>query len=483
MRLSELISSSDCVSNESCDFEIDGIATNAATVEGTSLFIVENSEKAPDFTALENRPVAVLCDRAIDTDGIPKIIVENARRSSAEIHSRFYRIDYSRLKIIGITGTNGKTTTATIIYEVLRKAGVKAGFIGTGRIETDGKAENDDYYSMTTPDPAVLYKTLKKMQQAGCTHIVMEVSSHALVLDKVAPITFNYGIFTNFSPEHLDFHNNIDSYLEAKKKLLDKSRTCVFNIDDSTLRAVSREHTGRKITAGVLYRGDAYATHVENLGLAGTTYIYQGKNFSFKMRSSLVGMYNVYNTLIAAAALIDMGIAPCFVKSAIAKIQSPRGRFEIIKDELTVIIDYAHTEKAYESFLREASKIKGKGRLITVFGCGGNRDREKRPKIAKVVEKYSDVIIVTADNSRDESTERIFDEIICGFESNNYSTYPSRKDAIKAAVELATKNDVIAIVGKGAEKYNIDNNGYHYYSESETVKEALKERRQHANKA
>ena len=483
MKLSEIINNDEHMLNETCDFEIDSIATSVAAIEGASLFIVENAEKSPDFSALKDRPVAVICDAPIDTDGIPKIIVENARRSSAEIHSRFYGIDYSELKIIGITGTNGKTTTATIIYEVLRKSGTKVGFIGTGKIEINGNTENDEYYSMTTPDPAVLYKTIKKMQQSGCTHIVMEVSSHALALDKVSPIVFDYGIFTNFSPEHLDFHNNIPSYLNSKKKLLDKSRTCVFNIDDSSVRDVSEKHIGRKITVGVLQRGDAYATDVENLGLAGATYIYRGANFSFRMKSYLIGMYNVYNTLIAATALIDMGIAPCFVKKAISSFRSPLGRFEIIKDEITVIIDYAHTEQAYECFLREVSKIKGTGKLITVFGCGGNRDREKRPKIARVVEKYSDVIIVTADNSRDESTQQIFEEIISGFEYKKYSTFYSRKEAIIAATDLASKNDIIAIVGKGSEKYNIDKDGYHYYSEVETVREALKERKRHANKA
>ena len=483
MKLSKIINGIEIAHSDIEDLEIDYVSTDIEKIKERTLFVLENSKKAPCFSSLTKEPSAVICDADIDTGTVLKIIVKDARIASSYIHSNFYGVDYTRLKFIGITGTNGKSTTAYLTYEILIELGFKAGFIGTGRIEINGKAENDKHYSMTTPDPALLYKTIKKMQDAGCTYVIMEISSHALSLNKTAPIIFEYGLFTNLSPEHLDFHKDMENYYSAKSKLAKSSKCAVFNIDDRYISRMCSSHEGRKITVGSLYRGDYYAVYPQEMGVDGISYILHGKSFSFRMRSSLCGIYNVYNTLLAAATLIDIGIAPCRVKTAMKKAKGLHGRYEIIKDEITVIIDYAHTPLAYESFLRSVRAMKGHRKLISVFGCGGEREKEKRPKIAKITEKYSDKIFVTSDNPRGENPETIIEDIIGGFSGKSYVVIKDRSEAIIKAVTESCKNDIVAIIGKGAEEYNIDENGYHKYSDIDVVKTALEERKHHANKA
>ncbi len=454
--------------------EIGKLTTDTTELCEGDILIIPNAERMPDLSSVNAIPKAVVCGtNAILPDNFPVIRVSNPRLTMSKMFFRYENPHLEKTKIIGITGTNGKTSTATLICEALKNMGYKTGFIGTGKIEMDGKERSKKNYSMTTPDPALLYKELRHMTDAGCEAIVMEVSSHALALDKVAPIRFDYGVFTNLSTEHTDFHGSLDAYYKAKLKLFDQCKCGIFSIDDDYAREAYRSFGGRRISVGVIRRGDIWATGIDDLGFSGVSYLYHGADFSCKMKLKLPGIFNVYNSMLAAAVCIDMGCKPCDVKQAISKINSIPGRYEIIKDKITVIIDYAHTPDAFRSILRELSKQKNGGQLTTVFGCGGDRDKTKRPMMARIAERYADRIIITSDNSRSEDPKEIVADITRGFEKGNYEVKSDRREAIISAITTARVGDIVAILGKGAEKYNIDKSGYHDFDEKEIIRTAL----------
>lgn len=477
MRLSDLILKDEYISsNADMETEIERITVNPGDTDDGSLFVILKEPKI--LYSFKEKPRAVLIERGLTPPpDIPYITVENIRREMSIVYSRFQRVDYSKFIMIGVTGTNGKTSTAAFIKKILTENGYKVGMIGTGHIVSGETELKDSKYSMTTPDPWDLYPALRKMADDGCTAVVMEVSSHALALEKVAPISFDYGIFTNLSEEHLDFHKNTDEYFAAKCKLMEISKTAVINIDDYYGRLLVSRISKRPLTAGILWRGDVYLTDVNNRGFDGLSYIYHGTNFSFRMNLGCSGTFNLYNTMLAAAVCIDIGIAPCKVKAALSDNFHVEGRYEIIKRKVTVIIDYAHTEAAFSNILSNLnSEKRGNQRITAVFGCGGNRDTGKRPKMAKIAEKYADKIIVTTDNSRNEDPLQIIKDICTGFEMTKHTVIRDRKEAIKTAIKEADDGDIVAILGKGSERYNIDDKGYHSFNERDIVITALNKR-------
>ena len=479
MKISDIIFAEECIlSLAGEDLEFNSIVTDPNNAKSDSLLIIPNSEKIKYDPELSAAPVAVICDaKCVLPDNIPTIRVENPRLAMANAYFRFEKISTEKIRFIGITGTNGKSSTALFIKTVLSQCGHKVGLIGTGRIEIDGRLISDPHYSMTTPDPALLYRSIKRMETEGCDTIVMEVSSHALALDKVAPICFDYAVFTNFSSEHIDFHGSIEEYFIAKSKLFERCKCGVFNIDDEKARQAYSVCKARRLSAGIIWRGDVWASNIENRGFDGIGYLYHGRSFSFKMNLRLAGIYNAYNSMLAATVCIDIGCKPCDVKRILSEISSIPGRFEIINDRISVIIDYAHTDSAFDNVMKELSSVKGDKRLTVVFGCGGNRDRTKRPRMAAIAEKYANRIIITSDNSRSEDTKDIISDIIRGFKRGNYEVIENRRDAIRAALLCADDGDVVAIIGKGPEKYNIDSNGYSDFDEKKIVMSALEERR------
>ena len=485
MKLCELILEDECKLNEEDkNIEIKRICTSLDNFGPNCLFFIFSERTLKDFIKQKKKCGVVIVDKNIDsTDKISSRVIlyrcDNARKLLAFAHFRFSGIETSPLRFIGITGTNGKTSTAILTTEILKHAGYKVGFIGTGRIEYDGLSFCEASYSMTTPDPWMLYPIIRKMQLRGCEVIVMEVSSHALALEKISPITFDYGVFTNLSAEHLDFHNGIEEYFTSKKKLFSQCKKAIFNLDDHYARRAYAERAGEKIGIGILWKGDVWATGIENNGFSGIEYMYRTHSYLFKMSLSLAGIHNIYNSMLATAVCTDMGVKPCLAKEALRSVSTLPGRFEIIKSDITVIIDYAHTAFAFENLLKEIHRAKlPKEELWTVFGCGGDRDRAKRPLFAKSSEKYADKIIVTSDNSRDEDIKQIISDIAVGFVSDNYEVIEDRKSAIEYAICQAPDNSVIAIIGKGAEKYNIDKNGYHPFDERQIILDSLKCRKE-----
>ena len=478
MKISDIIYREEYIFSEiEDDTEFNELVTDINSLKDGDILIIPNSLKVGRLKDFSARPTAVICDESLSLpDHIPSIRVANPRLALSNAYFRFFSPDVSKMKLIAVTGTNGKSSTAEFIKTVLTESGISVGLIGTGKIEISGQRETDPYYSMTTPDPSMLYSTLSKMEKAGCEAVVMEVSSHALALDKVAPLRFDYAVFTNLSPEHLDFHGDMTEYFKAKNKLFKNCKKSFFNIDDEYARRAYDLCKSEKTAIGIIWQGDVSAKNIENRGLDGISYTYSAEKFSFKMNLKLAGIYNVYNSMLAAAVCIDMGIAPCMVKKLLGNIDSIPGRYEIINRDISVIIDYAHTSSAFLNILRELSSIKGSKSLAVVFGCGGNRDKEKRPVMAKVAEKYADRIIVTSDNSRNEAPSEIIADIIRGFSGGCYEVIIDREEAINSAIAKAKSGDVVAIIGKGCEKYNIDNTGYHDFDEKKIVMSALQKR-------
>ncbi len=486
MNLYEIIYGNEYTSDRAIkNIEISSISTSPDNIDSKTLFVFIKSINF-DITKIisyiiAKKPAAIICDKDINihSKDIPILKSDNARRLLPFLYSRFHRIDYSKMFFMAITGTNGKTSTATMLYHILREAGLSVGFIGTGKIIIDGKQINDINYSMTTPDPILLYSVIKKMEDYGCRAVVMEVSSHALYFDKVAPIPFKVSVFTNLSPEHMDFHNDMESYFQSKLKLFSQSQIGIFNTDDYYSTRALKESKCIKRSIGIINNADVSARDISQNGLRGSEYIFFETNRLFKVKLKIGGSYNIYNSMLAIKAALEVGIKPYIAKNAISKLDFIEGRLEIICETPTVIIDYAHTSDALLNILKLINSTKTlEQKLILVFGCGGERDKTKRPKMAETAEKNSDFVIVTTDNSRNESELNIIKDIIKGFSNKkNYKIIPSRKEAIEYAIINADTSDIVLIAGKGHERYNIDKNGYHIFDERDIIWNTLKLRK------
>ncbi len=467
--------------------EIDMEARLAPTVSTTELhknsllFITEKvgaDDGTLDASSLPCAPYAIVASetKKIELAPCPIIRVKSVRTALSYALSIAYDIDYDRIKVIGITGTNGKTTTATLIYEILRRCGYKAGFIGTGKIISDGVLLSDELYSMTTPDPTVLYPAIAKIINDGCSYLVMEVSSHSIALGKVAPIRFEYAIFTNLDDDHLDFHCNKDDYFRTKLKLFVSAKRGLFNLDDEYSRKAATLAQCERSTFGIINEGDAYATEVSIKELSKTTFFYRSKNLIFKVNSRLSGAFNVYNTLAAIKSVIDLGIKPCVAKKAIEDIDGIEGRMEIIDGNVKSVIDYAHTPAAFYNCLKTLKQsVKNEQKLIIVFGCGGDRDKFKRPLFGRYADAFADKIIITEDNCRSEAFDSIVKDIVAGIDKKEFDVIPDREKAIRHAFKCALPGDIVAVIGKGHEKYKITGGVYTAFDERKIIKEAMKE--------
>lgn len=450
------------------------IAIDPDKVISGALYISLRNDKEREIKAIKNGCCAIICEGDIRGYNIPTIYVENIRKAYSTACFNISRFNNKSVKLIGVTGTNGKTSVSTIIYNALNSCGHRAGYIGTGCVEVPGKRFNSDFYSSTTPDPHILYPTLKNMQDDGCEYIVMEVSSHSLYYDKTYPLEFECSVFTNLTQDHMDFHKSMQDYYASKKKITNLSKCIVVNVDDKYGQLLAKESLCKVKTVGAVWDGDVLLRNINCNGLDGIEYMYYGNNFNFIARSKLCGVYNVYNTALALTSLIELGIQPYKAKKSLSEIQSITGRFEIINSSPKIIIDYAHTPDGMENVLKTIKSFSSKKKLHIIFGCGGERDKLKRPKMARIAEKYANSITVTSDNSRSERVDEIIGDIVKGFsEHTNYSIIIDRESAIINAIESACEDGVIAILGKGAENYMIDNNGYKKYSDKQTVLRAL----------
>jgi len=451
--------------------EIKGLAYDSRKVKSGDVFIAIPGARfdGHDFIpkAIENGAVCVVAERDFSSpSGVVKIIVKNARSALAELSARFYGYPSRKLKIIGITGTNGKTTIAYFIESILREAGIKTGLIGTVETRINGRSVPS---SMTTPESLELQKMLADMAADGVTHLVMEVSSHALAQERVHGLEFDAAIFTNLTHEHLDFHKTMESYLDSKLKLfrmLKPDGAAIVNIDDSYGKRIAEEVEGEVIFYGIKdVRHELRSTKTSEFDLKLKEYDIKFDRMrvridSTEIRTPYVGVYNIYNIMAAFYAGLAMHIDKNTIRKGIEKAAVP-GRLERIagKKGFTVIVDFAHTPDGLQKLL-ETVKPLAAGKLILVFGCPGDRDREKRPVMGEIAAKLADRVIVTTDDPHTEDPKKIIDEVLSGttHDALHITHYIDRREAIKEALKLADKGDVVVVAGRGHEKLQ-DYNG------------------------
>lgn len=412
-------------------------------------------------------------EKEVDAD-ITIIKVDNTRKALAEVSSNFFGNPKNKLKIIGVTGTNGKTTSAFIIKSILEKAGKKVGLIGTiANYIGDKKIHTE----RTTPESFELHELFCDMVKEGVEYCVMEVSSHSLDLYRVYGLEFEVGIFTNLTRDHLDFHKTFDNYYNAKFKLFKNSKISLVNLDDSygeRVLADLKKNNLKEVTFSINKNSEFKAYEVKSHS-NGSEFKLDINNNSEKFTINIPGLYNVHNTLGCILSAYKLGIGLDDIKSGISDVTIP-GRCEMVAKErnlpYSIIIDYAHTPDGLENILET---IKGfvKGRIITVFGCGGDRDKVKRPQMGDIACKLSDIAIVTSDNPRTEEPMAIINDIVKDLNHKNYIVVEKRYDAIEKAINMAEKDDVILIAGKGHETYQILASGTIDFDERKVVYEIL----------
>ena len=410
--------------------------------------------------------------------------VKDVRKAMALMSAKFYGNPSSKLKIIGITGTNGKTTISSLIYHILSLNGIKSGLIGT-----NGNIINNRFIktSYTTPESIDLQKLLKEMADENVECVAIEVSSHSLALNRVYGIDFDIAVFTNLTTDHLDFHRDMDNYLKSKKVLFDSLKRintknyktiAFYNSDDiygsKIVSGSEAEHMSYGMESG------SYKCKYYEMDFTGTKFKLlvprNGENVSeISVKMNLTGKFNIYNVIAAIAASKSTGLHYEQIVNAIKEFNPVDGRFNQLKlkNGSIAIVDYSHTPDSLINALVTIREImndmKSKGRIITVFGCGGNRDRTKRPMMGDIAAHYSDIAIVTSDNPRDEDPFEIINEIKSGINKDNYMIIENREDAIRNAIDMSDKNDVILVAGKGHETYQEIKGIKHHFSDREII--------------
>lgn len=463
MKLSEIMQKVEIL-GQSCDFnaEISDICYDSRRASDGCVFVaikglsLDGNAYIPE--AMAKGAVAVVTEyQPQDGARVPYVLVPNARKALAQMSAALFGNPQNALKLVGVTGTNGKTTVASLVAAVLEKAGKTCGLIGTNGIALTGmKAPAIERSTPTTPESYDLFKILAYMRDKGCSHAVMEVSSHALSLWRVYGLDFEVAAFTNLSRDHLNFHGDFDHYLEAKGRLFDKCRTAVINFDDPAGQKLIEGKSCYKITYST--EDNAASLVAKNIRLKADRVELEAVTTGHISRISLgiPGMFSVYNALAAVGCGLALDIELGVIAQALQEVKGIKGRAETVPvpADYTVIIDYAHSPDSMENILR-AVKGFATGRVIGLFGCGGNRDKTKRPIMGRVAAQNCDVCVITSDNPRNEKPREIIDEIIPGTFGFDVPTHiiTDRKKAIGFALKIAEPGDVVVLMGKGHETY------------------------------
>lgn len=492
MLLRNLIAPLRCKVEGNPDIEVASISLDSREVEKGTLFAampgVHLDGRAFIEDAVKRGACAVLAQEATEAVPVTQVIVEDIRAALAEVSARFHGYPSRRLKLVGVTGTNGKTTTTYLMESILKEAGLTPGVIGTINYRYGGGIYPAPH---TTPQAPQLQRVLKEMADSGVTHCVMEVSSHSLEQQRVLGCVFSVAVFTNLTHEHLDYHRTMEGYFESKKTLFKMATgadgICAVNIDDEWGALIKKEFPG-SLTYSLKQGADIYPLGYSLLsgGIEAEVSTPAG---IVMVRSHLVGEYNLQNILAAISAGCALGLDPKAIAAGIASLERVPGRLEKIEASgprrFNAYVDYAHTADALERTLNALREIT-EGRLITVFGCGGNRDRLKRPEMGEVSARLSDITIVTSDNPRDEDPLEIISEVVSGIKGVNkcipgapsagkcYMAIPERLEAIKRAVETAQNGDTLLLAGKGHEDCQIVKGKRLHFSDFEALDAAIK---------
>lgn len=475
MRLSDLLENGAVTSIG--ETEITSITDDTRKVQKGSLFVCikGNSFDGHDAAAemLEKGAAAVVCQRDLGL-GEKQIIVDNTRFFYGKLCSAWFDHPERKLKMLGVTGTNGKTTTTSVIKHILMTTGHKTGLVGTIQNEIGDQVLHTDN---TTPMTYDFMALLDKMVKAGCEYVVMEVSSFGLVQNRIGASWFRTAVFTNLTQDHLDYHKDMEDYYQAKKMLFDICDTAIINIDDDYGSRLFGEVSCEKKSFSIKQNADFYADGIK-IKSTGSSFWFCSGGKSHLVKTRIPGLFNVSNLTAAIAVCLREGLSFEAILSAIENYNGVKGRCEVIPTgrDFTVICDYAHTPDAIENVLRSVREYTA-GRLICLFGCGGNRDAAKRPKMAQAAAKYAHRLIVTSDNPRNEDPELIIKDILVGLEGTDvpYDVVTDRREAIYHALKIAEKDDIIVLAGKGHEDYQIlAGNEHIHFDEREVVAEGLK---------
>ncbi len=421
---------------------------------------------------------AIVCETLPEElqEGVTYVSVDNSAKAVGIIASNFYDNPSQKIILVGVTGTNGKTTSVTLLFDLFKNLGYKAGMLSTVENKIDDKILPAQF---TTPDSIQLNQLLHQMVEAGCTHCFMEVSSHALVQHRVAGVTFSGAIFTNISHDHLDYHKTFNEYIQAKKLLFDGLTSEAFaliNQDDKRGMVMLQNTKASKNTYALKSMADFKGKVIHNT-LQGLELDLDGVNAWFK----LIGDFNAYNLLSVYGAAVLLGEEKEAVMTALSMLGGARGRFEQVgnKQDILAIVDYAHTPDALENVLKTIDNLRThQEMLVTVVGCGGNRDKTKRPVMGKLAASFSNKVILTSDNPRDEDPGVILDEMMAGIgktEQRKTMIIADRKEAIRTACNLAGKGDIILVAGKGHETYQEIKGVRHHFDDREVLMEMLKD--------
>jgi UDP-N-acetylmuramoyl-L-alanyl-D-glutamate--2,6-diaminopimelate ligase len=460
--------------NGAPDVEVTGLAYSSTSVSpGTLFFCVpgftaDGHDYAPD--AVERGAVALVCERPLGL-GVPEVVVDDARAAMGPVAARFSGDPTATLRVVGITGTNGKTTTAFLVRDLLEAGGVQTGLLGTVKQVVGGVEEPVVH---TTPEAIELQATLRRMLDGGDGACAMEVSSHALELGRVAGIEFACRVFTNLTQDHLDFHADMEAYFLAKRRLFDAPGPAVVNLDDAYGRRLAGDL--EEVVSYGIDSGDAdYRAREIGFDLAGARFVADTPDGPLELRTRLPGLFNVSNALAALAVARTLGVDSETCRAALAEAGRVPGRLEPIEEGqgFGVFVDFAHTPDSLDNVLRAARELTD-GRLHVVFGAGGDRDRAKRPLMGEAAASRADRVIVTSDNPRSEDPEAIVDEVVVGT-GPDVEREPDRRRAIALAVGTAAPGDVIVIAGKGHEQgQEFEGGRKEPFDDREVAREALR---------
>ncbi len=477
MKLSQLLKELD-VKNSYTDCEINSVTDKFDSINSGDVFVCIKGARFDAHTvakkAIEEKgAAAVIVER--ETGAENEVVVDNTRKAYSYLCWEYFERPTEKIKMIGITGTNGKTTISFHIKNILEKAGKKCGLLGTvvNMIGDEAVPSN-----LTTPDPFEMQSLFKRMAGEGCEYCVMEVSSQALSQQRVSPIEFEIGIFTNLTQDHLDYHGTMENYKEAKHMLFEKSRKVVINDDDSAADFMKSNIEAEVVTYSIKNNSSDYTAKNPVLHDKSVAFELVGNSLITRMKLMTPGEFSIYNAMAAAVCAKELGIDIETARNALAESTGVKGRMEIVPADVpyTVIIDYAHSPDGLINVLSSLRKVYSK-KIITLFGCGGDRDKTKRPIMGEIVGSMADIAVVTSDNPRSENPDLIINDILAGMEKSKAKIYveADRTEAIKKALSLAKPDDVVLLAGKGHETYQILNTGKIHYDEREIVKEILGE--------
>lgn len=460
------------------DAEISALCYDSRTVEAGSCFfaVVGTVTDGHRFIpmAIERGAAAVVCQQMPEEvdPRVAYVVVEDSEQVMAEMAAAFYDHPSRELKLVGVTGTNGKTTTATLLYELVRRLGYRAGLISTVVYKIDDREITSTH---TTPDTIRLNEMLREMVEVGCDYCFMECSSHAIVQRRTYGLLFTGGLFSNLTHDHLDYHKTFAEYLKAKKGFFDalpKSAFALTNVDDRNGR-VMVQNTRARIKSYSLRSMADYRCKIVEMHLDGMLLQLNGR----ELWSPLTGRFNASNLLAVYATAVELGFDEEEVMTALSLLRPVSGRFECVRADngLLGVVDYAHTPDALENVLQTIDEIRGEdSSLVVVCGCGGNRDREKRPEMARIAAAHATTTILTSDNPRHEDPEAILDEMEQGIPSGSrYLRITDRATAIRTAVMLAKAGDVILVAGKGHETYQIVGDERHPFDDRAELRKAF----------